>query len=103
MMSAAYTGNLIAALAAPRVLVPFRALQDLASQTEYRVGVTEGSFLQNVFQVIPVGHLHEYDLICVIVTIDTVILIMFQNIFVPCSSVCCFYLFRVYVIKGHFR
>ena len=51
MMSAAYTGNLIASLAVPQVSVPFRSLQDLASQSEYTVGIEDGTALQSVFKV----------------------------------------------------
>ena len=57
-MSAAYTGNLIAALTVPQLSVPFTSLQGLASQNEYQVGLKDGAALQSVFQV---GISHSMD------------------------------------------
>ena len=51
IMSATYTGNLIAALAVPGSSLQFNTLEDLANQNEYQVGVENGIALFNLFQV----------------------------------------------------
>ena len=51
IVSATYTGNLIAALAVPRTVLPVQTLEDLAKQTTYTYGPVDGTAIYSLIKV----------------------------------------------------
>ena len=50
IVSATYTGNLIAALAVPRTVMPVQTLEDLARQTTYKYGPVDGTAIYSLIK-----------------------------------------------------
>ena len=51
IVSAIYTGNLVAFLAVPRIPAPLDTVSQLADQNEYKVGLVKGQALYQVLSV----------------------------------------------------
>ena len=48
---AIYTGNLVAFLAVPRITAPIDTVQQLTTQTQYKIGIVRGQALHQVLEV----------------------------------------------------
>ena len=51
VVTAIYSGNLIAFLTVPVTDLPFSTLEEMVEQTQYTYGTTGGTYLQVLFQV----------------------------------------------------
>ena len=51
IMSAVFSGNLVAYLSIKKVTTPINYLTDLLLQTQYRVAVTKGTNMEELFRV----------------------------------------------------